>query len=203
MALCRRERLAPDRLGARIYAECDAVGVSEDDAATLVRTFFSASMDTTMYGLGFTLQALAEHPEQWRKLRQEPGLAKATFDEALRYRSPSPYIGRTTVTDIEIDGVVIPADSKVLLLVAAANRDPRRFSQPEQFDIDRKGAAHVAFGVGIHACIGQMVAKLEAQLVLEALAHQAASIRIAGEPTYRLNNWLRGLSSLPLEVEPA
>ncbi|QNA82654.1 cytochrome P450 [Sphingomonas sp. So64.6b] len=200
---CRRERLSDDGLGARIYAACAQAGIDEDDAAVLVRTFFSASMDTTMNGIGFAIQSLAQHPEQWALVRRDLSLVKAAFDESLRHRSPSPYIGRTTTCDVEIEGVTIPAESKVLLLVGAANRDPRRFDDPDRFDLRRNSAGHVAFGVGIHACIGQMVAKLEAEMALEALARHAATIVPAGEPRYQMNNWLRGLSSLPIRATAA
>ncbi|RKF23460.1 cytochrome P450 [Altericroceibacterium spongiae] len=203
MELCQRKYLSDDGLGARIYEKCAAAGMPDEDAATLVRTFFSASMDTTMNGMGFALEALAERPEQWAMLREDPDLAKAAFEESLRYRSPSPYIGRTTVCDVEVGGVTIPADSKVLLLVAAANRDPRKFDRPHEFDLTRDTSGHVAFGVGIHACIGQMVARVEAELALAALARHAKSITLDGEPTYHINNWLRGFSSLPLRAEPA
>jgi 4-methoxybenzoate monooxygenase (O-demethylating) len=201
--LCRRERLSDDGLGALIYEACAQAGIPDDDAAVLVRTFFSASMDTTMNGIGFTIQSLAEQPEQWAMLRADPSLANAAFDESLRHRSPSPYIGRTTVCDVEIEGITIPAGSKVLLLVAAANRDPAKFEDPDLFDLRRNTPGHVAFGVGIHACIGQMVAKLEAELAVQALARHAATIAPAGEPTYQLNNWLRGLASLPIEATAA
>ncbi|MXO66676.1 cytochrome P450 [Altericroceibacterium endophyticum] len=203
MELCQRKHLADDGLGARIYEKCADAGMPEEDAATLVRTFFSASMDTTMNGVGFALQALAQQPAQWATLRENPDLATAAFEESLRYRSPSPYIGRTTVCEVEVDGVIIPADSKVLLLVAAANRDPAKFDRPGEFDLTRNPAGHVAFGVGIHACIGQMVARLEAELALGALARHAKSIELDGTPTYQINNWLRGLSALPLRAEPA
>lgn len=203
MEMCRRENLSDDGLGARIYNECAAAGLPEDDAATLVRTFFSASMDTTMHGIGFAIQALAERPEQWAMLHADPSLAKTAFEEALRFRSPSPFIARTTTCDVDIDGVRIPADSKVLMLVGAANRDPRKFERPDEFDIQRDVRGHVGFGVGIHACIGQVVARLEAELALEALARRAARLAPDGEPVDHLNNWLRGLSSLPVSVEPA
>jgi len=203
MSLCRRERLSSDGLGAQIFEACAAADIPEEDAAVLVRTFFSASMDTTMNGIGFTIQALAEQPEQWAMVRADPSLAKAAFDESLRHRSPSPYIGRTTTCDVEIDGVTIPADSKVLLLVGAANQDPRKYDEPERFDLRRNSSSHVAFGVGIHACIGQMVAKLEAEMAIEALARHAGTIQVVGDPQYQMNNWLRGLSSLPVQATAA
>jgi cytochrome P450 len=199
--MCRREALSDDGLGARIYDECAKAGLTAEDASFLIRTFFSASMDTTINGIGFTIQSLCQNPEQWAVLASEPLqplLARAAFEESLRHRSPSPYIGRTTTREVEIEGVRLGADEKVLLFVAAANRDSRKYPQPERYDIRRSAAGHVAFGTGIHACVGQLVARLEAELVLGALAQRADRIEIAGKPQYSLNNWLRGLSSLPV-----
>ena len=102
-----------------------------------------------------------------------------------------------------IDGTTIPEGSKVLLFLAAANRDPRRWDDPERFDIDRSASGHVGFGFGIHQCLGQMVARLEAELVLGALLSRVRRIRLAGPPERRLNNTLHAIASLPVEVEPA
>ena len=201
--LCRRQHLAPGGIGDRIYELGAEAGLPEEDAAILVRTFFSASMDTTINGIAFALHALAHRPGEWAKLHADPDLANAAFEESLRWNSPSPYNGRTTLVDVEIDGVTIPGDSKVLLLVAAANRDPRRFDRPDEYEIDREDNGHVAFGVGIHACIGQMVARLEAEMALSALARRARTITPDGEPTTLVNNWLRGFTSLPIRVEAA
>ena len=200
--LCRRESLAPGGLGRRIYDECAAAGLGDEDAAILVRTFFSASMDTTANGIGFTIQALAADPVQWEAVRSDPLLLQVAFDEGLRHRAPSPHIGRTTTQEIEIEGITIPADAKVLLLIAAADRDPDRYVDPDRFDVTRKAHAHIAFGAGIHACIGQPFAKLEAELVLTALARHAATLRVDGTPTPQINNWLRGYATLPIAAEP-
>jgi cytochrome P450 len=200
-ALCRRDALLPGGLGEKLYEEADKAGMSDEDAAILVRTFFSASMDTTSNGLGFAIHSLASDPAQWDSVRGDPRLLAAAFDESLRHRAPSPHIGRTTTEDIEIEGVMIPRDSKVLLLVAAANRDPERYDDPDQFDALRTAPPHLAFGAGIHACAGQPLAKLEAQLVLAALARHARTLRLDGPPTYQINNWLRGYASLPIAVD--
>lgn len=197
-ALCCRESLSKDGLGARIYEECEIAGISDTDAAILVRTFFSASMDTTAIGIGMTIHALASNPEHWRMARENSDLLRSAFDESLRRDAPSPYIGRTTTEEVHIDGVTIPADSKVLLLVAAANRDPAQYGNPDEFDPHRQKSTHVAFGVGIHACIGQPLARLEAELVLTALARHARTITLDGTPTRLLNNWLRGFANLPI-----
>ena len=89
----------------------------------------------------------------------------------------------------------------MLLFLAAANRDPRKWQDPERFDIRRRAAGHVGFGTGIHMCVGQMVARLEAELVLTAFARKAESIELAGEPQWKLNNTLRGLATLPVRVK--
>jgi len=200
--LCRRESLKPGGLGDRIYAECAAVDMSDEDAAILVRTFFSASMDTTANAVGFTLHALAQDPALWARVRADPALIRAAFDESLRHSAPSPHIGRTTTREILIDGVTIPAESKVLLMIGAADRDAQRYDDPDRFDIQRKAAPHLAFGAGIHACIGQQLAKLEAELILGALARYAGTLELAGTPTYQVNNWLRGFATLPIHAGP-
>jgi hypothetical protein len=107
---------------------------------------------------------------------------------------------RTTTREVDVGGVQIGEGEKVLLFLAAANRDPRRWQEPEKFDIKRRVAGHVALGSGIHGCVGQSVARLEGELILTELAKRAESIAIAGEPKRRYNNTLRGLASLPVEV---
>ena len=100
------------------------------------------------------------------------------------------------------DSVLIPEGSKVLLFLAAANRDPRHWDKPERFDPARKNAGHVGFGFGLHQCLGQMVARQEAEIVLNSMLDRISSIRIAGPVTRRLNNTLHALKSLPIEVTP-
>ena len=91
----------------------------------------------------------------------------------------------------------------MLLFLAAANRDPRRWEDPNRFDIARRASGHVGFGAGIHACVGQMLARLEAEVLLGTLARRVETIQLAGEPVFKLNNTLRGLESMPVTVRPA
>lgn len=198
----RREALAPDRLGRAIYAFADSGEIDEDEAAMLVRTFLSAGIDTTVFGIQFAILGLLRHPVVWRALRDDPGLAGAVFDEAMRWNSSSPFIGRTTTASTELGGVPIGAGEKVILAVAAANRDPRRWRDPEVFDLDRGAVGHLAFGTGIHGCVGQMMARMEATCVLSALARKIDTIEPAGEPVPFLSNWLRGFEYLPMRVTP-
>ena len=165
-----------------------------------MRSLLTAGLDTTVYGLGNALFAFASHPEAWAQLRADPGLARQAFEEVLRFESSVQTFFRTTTCETELGGVQLPEGTKILLFLGAANRDPRRWEAPDRFDLTRRASGHVAFGYGIHACVGQMVARLEGEVVLAALARRAERIELAGEPVRRLNNTLRGLASLPLRV---
>jgi len=200
---CRRENLAREGFGTQIYAAVDTGEIDASDAALLVRVFLTAALDTTIFGIGLGLHAFTQNPAQWAALRANPSLTRATFDEVLRYTAPSPFIGRTTTAEVEIEGVKLGADEKVVMFIAAANRDPRRWENPDQFDISRRATGHMAFGTGVHGCVGQMVARLEAEVVFNALVRKVSHFELAGEPELRPTNWLRGFAKLPISVTPA
>ena len=128
---------------------------------------------------------------KWQALRRDPGLARAAFEEVLRFESPVQTFFRTTTRAVEVDGVVIPEGSKVLLFLGAANRDPRHWEHADRFDITRRAGGHVGFGAGIHACVGRMLARLEGEIVLTALAERVAALTIDGPVERFLNNTLR------------
>jgi 4-methoxybenzoate monooxygenase (O-demethylating) len=203
MEKCSRASLAPEGLGAEIYKAVDAGEATEEEAAILVRSFLSAGLDTTVAAIGSALYLLATNPGEWRKLRADPSLAKNVFEETVRMESPIQNLFRTTTREVELDGLRIPASEKVLLLLASANRDPEHWQEPDCFNIKRRVQGHVGFGVGFHVCIGQVIARMEGELLLTALAQRVASIELAGTPVRRLNNAVRGFESLPLEVRAA
>lgn len=200
---CARDNILPGGFGEAIYQAADAGEIGHDDAALLVRTFLSAGIDTTILGIGLTLWHLARDPAQWQRLVDDPSLARAAFDETLRLTPPSPIIGRTTSRACELQGVPLPAEQKVLMFLGAANRDPRRWDAPECYDLTRRSSGHLAFGTGIHGCVGQAVARLEAECVLGSLARRARTLTLTGESQPLLNNWLRGYQSIPVQVQPA
>jgi cytochrome P450 len=202
MSRCSRAALAPGGLGQQIFAAVDAGELTEDEAGMLVRSFLSAGIDTTVYGLGNALYCLARYPEQWRTLREKPNLIRGAFEEVLRFEAPVQTFFRTTTRPVEVAGVQLGEGEKVLLFLAAANRDPRRWDRPDTFDVTRRAAGHMTFGTGIHGCVGQAVARLETEAILTALASRAASLELTGEPKWRLNNTLRGFDTLPLRVVP-
>jgi 4-methoxybenzoate monooxygenase (O-demethylating) len=199
---CARAALTPGGLGDRIYASADEGAITGDEAALLVRSLLTAGVDTTVIGLGCALDCLARDPAQWRLLREDPSLAAGAFEETLRYASPVQTFFRTTTREVAAGGVTIGAGEKVLLFLAAANRDPRRWPDPDRFDITRRAIGHVAFGYGIHACVGAAFARLEGEVLLRALARQVETLALAGEPRRRLNNTLSGFASLPVSLRP-
>jgi 4-methoxybenzoate monooxygenase (O-demethylating) len=203
MSKCSRAALAPGGLGMQIFNAVDSGELTEDEAGMLVRSFLSAGIDTTVYGLGNALYCLARYPEQWSALRENPALIRGAFEEVLRFEAPVQSFFRTTTKAVEVSGVRLGDGEKVLLLFAAANRDPRRWDKPDTFDVRRRATGHMTFGTGIHGCVGQAVARLETEAVLGALARRVAAIEMTAEPTRRLNNTLRGLDTLPLRVVPA
>jgi hypothetical protein len=202
MSKCGRAALAPHGLGMQIFQAADAGELSEDEAGMLVRSFLSAGIDTTVYGLGNTLYCLARYGEQWRSLRQNPGLIRGAFEEVLRFEAPVQTFFRTTTRPVDVGGVRLGDGEKVLLFLAAANRDPRRWERPDTFDVSRRAAGHMTFGTGIHGCVGQAVARLETEAILTALTRRVASLELTAEPTRRLNNTLRGFDTLPLRAIP-
>jgi cytochrome P450 len=201
-AQCAREALSPDGLGATIWAAVDTGEITAEEAPLLVRSLLSAGLDTTVVGIGNALYAFATNPEQWRALRQNPGLTRPAFDEVLRWESPIQTFFRTTTKSVDLGGIEIPRDAKILLFLASANRDPRKWNDPERFDVTRRAAGHVAFGAGIHLCVGQMLARLEAEMIVAALAARVERIDIVGEPRRKLSNSLRQFASLPIELKP-
>jgi cytochrome P450 len=203
MKKCSREELAPGGFGSQIY---DAVGtgeLNEQEAGMLCRTFLSAGVDTTVGSIGLMMLTFARSPEQYQLLRQKPELARNAFEELLRYEAPFNQYFRTTTRPVTVAGTDIAEGTKVLLIVGSANRDPRHWQNPDAFDITRKAAGHFAFSAGIHGCVGQMLARLEGECVLNSFVRAAESLELVGDPVPRLNNTMRLFNSIPLKVRPA
>jgi len=200
-AACQREALAAGGFGAQIWSAVDEGEITAEQAPILVRSLLGAGLDTTIAGIGNALYCLATNPEQYEILHADPGLARAAFEEALRVEAPAMWFFRTTTRPVDVEGTVIPADAKVLVFFGAANRDPRRWGpDADRYDIRRRTAGHIAFGAGIHVCIGQFIARLEGELILAALARRAPGVALDGVPVPKPNNILRSFRHLPLRI---
>ncbi|HCJ22065.1 MAG TPA: cytochrome P450 [Erythrobacter sp.] len=200
---CKRDNLKEGGWGTAVFEAADRGECTHEEAERLVRSFLSAGVDTTVNGIGHMVLALAGHPEEYQKLRSNPSLVRRAFEESLRWDSTVQTFFRTTTKRVEVGGAEIPEGQKVLLFLAAANRDPLHWDEPDAFRIERNTSGHVGFGFGIHQCLGQMVARLEGELIGTAIAERVASIRLTGAPVRRLNNTLHAIDSVPVEVEPA
>ncbi|HUC36160.1 MAG TPA: cytochrome P450 [Acidimicrobiales bacterium] len=161
----------------------------------------SAGTETVARLLGWAALLLAEHPDQQAALADDPSLVPNAVEEVLRYESPSPVQGRWLTDDTELHGKVIPAHSKVLLLTGSAGRDERVYSDADRFDITRRFDMHVAFGYGIHFCLGAALARMEGKIALEETFARYRSWTVDKDAAVPLHtSTVRGYQKLPVEV---
>jgi cytochrome P450 len=199
-AMMTRDKLAPGGWGEAVYQAADRGAIEEHQVVPLLRAYLVASMDTTINAIGNAVWLLGSHPEAWQALRRDPDLLRAAFEEVVRFETPVQVFFRRTTTDVDLEGVRIPAGVRVATLFGSANRDPRKWPDPDRFLVDRAPMDHVGFGYGAHGCAGQGLARIEAHALLSALLDRVETIRLDGPPQRHLNNVVRGLSSLPVTV---
>lgn len=197
---CRRDQLTPDGLGALIYQAVDDGEVDEEEAGMLVRSFLSAGVDTTVTGIGNTLWCLSRHPHEFERLKEDASLIRPAFEEVLRYTSPVHAFCRTAAVDTEVAGIAIEKNTKILCALGAANLDDDHWQSAATFDVGRKPVGHLAFGTGIHGCVGQNLARAEVEAVLTALLERVDAIEPAGEPEWRAGNAIHALDRLPIRL---
>jgi cytochrome P450 len=161
-------------------------------------------VDTTVNALATAVVLFAQHPEQWDAVRADRSLIPAAFNEVLRLHAPVHYFTRCVTEDVELCGASLPAGTRVLVMYGSANRDERRFPDPDRFDVRRPDAGvHLAFGRGVHLCVGIHLARLEGHALLGALADRVARFEPAGEVRWQVNNTLHGPVEVPVRLKPA
>jgi cytochrome P450 len=183
-----------------LLASSDEGRLSEDELFWFAFMLLVAGNETTTSLLGTMTLTLAETPEQYARLRADPSLVGSAVEESLRYVAPIQGMHRTTLADYRCGTDTIPEGARVLLLFGAANRDPARYPDPDRFLAARNPTDHLAFGSGIHFCLGAHLARLEASAVLRELIGRARRIELAGEPVWNGNPTLRGLSRLDVRL---
>lgn len=177
--------------------------MSEDEALSMVLLLFEGGHRTTVNLIGNGVLALLRHPDQCQQLRNDPSLIAPAVEELLRYDGPlETSTGRFAREDVEIGGTVIPRGEEVRGVIAAADRDPERFPDPDTLDITRTDNRHLAFGTGIHYCLGAPLARMEGQIAINTLLRRMPDLRLKGSPeslSWRPDETMRGLEALPVE----
>lgn len=199
----RRTTPSDDLIGALVTARDENDALTEDELLAFVVLLLLGGNETTTNLIGNGLLALATHPEQQQRLRERPELLPTAVEELLRYDPPVQMTVRTPVAATEVGGTNISPDSLVFVLIAAANRDPAKFSDPEVLDIGREPNDHLSFGGGIHFCLGAPLTRLEGAIAIEAVLKRYSRLRLANpneKLEYRGSIALRGLSTLRLSV---
>ena len=200
----RRAEARDDLVSALVQAEEAGDQMSEDELLAMVFLLLVAGHETTVNLIGNGVLALLEHPDQLARLRGDPELIKPAVEELLRFASPvETATERYAREDVAIAGVTIPRGELVLVALASANRDERQFADPDTLDLTREPNRHLAFGMGVHYCLGAPLARLEGQIAINTLLRRAPDLRLAVAPAalrWRPGLFLRGLKALPVEL---
>jgi cytochrome P450/ferredoxin-NADP reductase len=199
----RPEKLKSGGWAKRIFDIGPERGLSKEKCAKLMRDYIAPSLDTTISTTAQIIKFFADYPEQWQKIRQDASLIPNAVEEAVRMATPIRAFTRYAIEASEIAGHTIPEGERVLVIYASANRDERKFNNPDQFDVTRDVHDHVGFGQGVHMCMGMHLARREIILLLEALRRRVEKFELTSEPTISLNNTIRAYSSLPVKLHIA
>jgi cytochrome P450 len=198
----RRTRPADDLLSGLAVGDDPAGRMDDANLVVTMVLLLIAGHETTVNLIANGALTLLRYPTELERLRDEPGRAAVVIEELLRYEPPVQFVNRFSLADIEIGGVTIPQGSGIRLMLAAGNRDPQRFPDPNRFDPDRPDNEHLGFSGGIHYCVGAPLARIEGQVALSALARRLINPRLVDDlPPYRPNAVLRGPRHLLVDVE--
>ena len=194
------EKLKPGSWTHRIGELVQSGDLGEDLAPFAIRDYINPSLDTTISAIGHLVFRLGADPEQWRVLKDDPSLATNAAHEAIRIGTPIRSFARHTAREVEIEGVTLAKGARVMMLYASANRDETVFPDADRFDVTRKNARrHLAFGAGIHMCVGMHLAILEIECLLSSMISQIDQFFV-GEPRVTMNNTICAYSDIPVRV---
>ncbi len=195
----RRAAPRPDLLSGLIAAEEAGDKLSENELLATCILLLVAGHETTVNLIGNGSLALLRHPDQLRRLREDPGLIASAVEELLRYDGPVQRTARIPSEDVTVGGRIIPKGELVMPFIGAADRDPAQFPDPDRLDITRTDSRHIAFGWGIHFCLGAPLARVEGQIAINTLVRRLPKLALATDkPEFRQSLTLRGLTTLPV-----
>ena len=196
----RRTTPREDLISALIAAEEDGDQLTTEEIVATCNLLLIAGHETTVNLIANAILAMLRHPQHWVALATDPERAPAIIEETLRWDPPVQMAGRYAADDLTIGDVVVPKGETMMVLLAAAQRDPAAFDRPDDFDPDREGVRHLAFGHGVHFCLGAPLARLEASVALAAVTARFPNAKLADEPVYKPNVTLRGMASLTVAI---
>ncbi len=199
----RRESPRDDLISELIVAEEEGERLTHQELLSTLSLLLVAGNETTTNLIGNGMLALLRHPDQLAKLREHPELTETAIEELLRFDGPVQVDGRTVLEDTTIGGKRVKRGEQLILLLGAANHDPDVYDRPEELDIERDSRSHIAFGRGIHHCLGAPLARMEGRIAFLRLLERFPSIELSGEARFRNQIVLRGLNSLPVRVSRA
>ncbi|MGY1915070.1 cytochrome P450 [Blastococcus sp. SYSU DS0973] len=199
-----RRRHPGEDLVSHLVSVRDADGdkLTEDELVTTCILLLNAGHEATVNVTGNGMLALLRHPDQLARLRADRSLLPAALEELMRFDPPLQLFERTATADVEIGGVTVAEGQKIAALLGAANHDPAVFAEPEILDVTRTDNPHIAFGAGIHFCIGAPLARVELQATFGALLDRTSALELGGEPVRRPEFVIRGLETLPVVLTP-
>lgn len=199
----RRRRPGDDLVSGLVAAEVDGERLTDHEILAFCLLLLVAGNETTTNLISNAAVLLAQHPEQRGRLAADPALLGGAIEEFLRYESPVQALARTVTRPVELHGEHLAPGDKVLLLFGSANRDEREFDDADLFDVLRRPSRHLAFGHGVHYCLGASLARLEARVAYEELLAQIPDYELAGEPSQLRSGVVRGLATLPVRPSAA
>lgn len=196
----RRSDPGDDLMSALIHVKESGDQLTEEEIIATCNLLLVAGHETTVNLIANAILAMLRHPAQWAALAADPQRVSAVVEETLRCDPPVQLIGRIAADDMTIGGADVPNGDVMMLLLAAAHRDPTAFDRPDEFDPDRENIRHLAFGKGPHFCLGAPLARLEAAVALSKVTARFPRAEMVGEPQYKPNLTLRGMASLKVEI---
>lgn len=196
----RRSRPADDLMSGLIAVEEAGDQLTEDEIVATCNLLLIAGHETTVNLIANAVLAMLRHPEHWAALGHDPAHVAGIVEETLRYDPPVQLVGRVAGEDMIIGDTRVPKGDTMMLLLAAAHRDPAVTDRPGEFDPTRTAFRHLAFGLGPHFCLGAPLARMEAAVALSAVTRRFPRARMAGEPSYKPNVTLRGMTRLDVDI---
>ncbi len=199
----RRSKMTDDVIGDLVAAEIDGEKLTDEAIISFLRLLLPAGLETTYRSSGNLLQLLLTHPDQLEAVRQDRDLIPAAIEEGIRYETPLVLVARNTTRDVEMHGMTIPEGAAITLCMGSANRDEKRWTDPDRFDIHRQRRAHISFAGGIHSCLGMHLARVETRAMLNSLFDRVTDLQLVPSDDAKIVGMpFRSPAKLPVTFRP-